>query len=94
MKYVVQQFGDIRGEDEFGSLEEALRFVDQITKNEDGVGNYCDPEDNRITITKKEGDLETVVWHFSGWHWNENDFGIPQGKLLGRERSLYDESNY
>lgn len=31
-----------------------------------------------------------VVWHFSGYRYNQDKFGIPQGKLPGDEESLYD----
>jgi hypothetical protein len=102
MKYIVRQFGDIDGVDEFGSLNDALKFIDRITAYsvsesewEDAKNtNFCDPEDNRIII---EEVLDTghkkVVWHFSGWHWDEEEFGLPQGKLLGHDKSLYEESN-
>ncbi len=101
MKYIVKQFGDISGKNEFDSFREALEFVEKTTRylalelyeNEedwikDGGMNFCDPEDNRITITKDD----KVIWHFSGWHWDADEFEIPQGKLLGHEKSLYEES--
>lgn len=103
MMYVVEQFGDIAGKDEFPTLRESLEFVERICTNlalenydwdedawiKDGGFPSCDPEDNRITI-KKDG---KVIWHFSGWHWDGDEFGIPQGKLLGHTKSLYEESN-
>lgn len=88
MEYAVEQFGDISGKDKFGSLEEALRFIEK------NIGTTTDPEDNRITVTEVlESGHGKVVWHFSGWHWNADEYGIPQGKLLGHEKSMYAESN-
>jgi hypothetical protein len=100
MKYIVEQFGDIHGKNEFKTFDEALDFIDTLTKylasefEDPAINNFCDPEDNRITISEV---LDTghskVVWHFSGWHWDENEFDLPQGKLKGHNLSLYEESN-
>ena len=105
-KYIVEQFGDISGRDTFNSLVEALLFVEKIcielaTEDCDDIQEwinngglpYCDTEDNRITITEINGGIKKVVWHFSGWHWDSEEFGIPQGKLLGHQKSLYEESS-
>lgn len=95
MKYTVEQLGDLLGEDTFNTFDEALDFVAKITKDEESeTGHSTDPEDNRILIWEVlDTGHKKVVWHFSGWHWDENEFDLPQGKLRGHEKSLYEESN-
>jgi len=95
MKYIVEQLGDISGLDGFGSFDEALEFVGEITKDDSPNGHSTDPEDNRILIWEvSDSEHKKVVWHFSGWHWDADEFGLPQGKLKGHEKSLYEESIY
>ncbi|MBU2556138.1 MAG: hypothetical protein KKF98_16935 [Bacteroidetes bacterium] len=49
-----------------------------------------DPEDDRILIWEFQSDGSAkVVWHFSGWHWDADEFGLPQGQLPGDNESLY-----
>ena len=84
--YLVEQKGDIEGLDTFKTLEDALLFIEK--------GIDPDPEDDRILIREVDPEAGTmrVVWHFSGWHWDMNEFDLPQGKLLGHDRSLYEEA--
>lgn len=67
----------------FPSLEDALEFLEE----------YAEPdvEDDRILIWEVlEAGHRKVVWHFSGWHFNPDEYG-EQGKLPGHDRSLYEE---
>jgi hypothetical protein len=94
IKYKVEFLGDFEIEKLFDSLGEALEYIAIQTENEEEIGtcHYCDPEDNRILIHEiLPTGHSKVVWHFSGWHWDQNEFG-EQGKLLEHDKSLYDES--
>jgi len=49
-----------------------------------------DPEDDRILIWEiTDTGHRKVVWHFSGWHWDANEYGLLQGVLPGDGISLY-----
>jgi hypothetical protein len=50
-----------------------------------------DPEDDRIVVWELQaGETLKAVWHFSGWHWDSEEFGLSQGTLPGDKSSLYD----
>lgn len=84
---MVEYLGDIEGRTFHKTYEEALHKISTDFPDEDTP----DPEDDRILVWEI---LETghakVVWHFSGWHWDANEFNLPQGKLPGHEKSLYE----
>lgn len=74
------------------SLSDALAFISMIfPKNEDGLRDGIDPENDRILIrqAKPDGTFD-IVWHFSGSHYKCPN-GLPQGTLPGDELSLYEE---
>jgi len=53
--------------------------------------NTPDPEDDRILIWEVlPSGHKRVVWHFSGWHWDAEEFPyLEQGSLIGDKDSLY-----
>lgn len=57
-----------------------------------GYEGTPDPEDDRIVVWKCEPPQMIPVWHFSGWHWDPDEFNLPQGKLPGHDKSLYEEA--
>jgi hypothetical protein len=99
-EYVIERLGDISGETIHGSLEDALKELDgeyrpltEEEKQEYGITthrNTPDPEDDRILIWEVlPSGHKKVVWHFSGWHWDSQEFyGLGQGTLLGDEKDL------
>jgi hypothetical protein len=100
MKYMVEYLGDIKGRWFFETLDLALAKIskDFPCKNEEYddwagttiVSDTPDPEDDRILVWEiLPTGHSKVVWHFSGWHWDSQEFGIPQGSLPGATESLY-----
>lgn len=105
--YILQGFGDLEdphynggykaGLDKplsFHSLNEALWFLEgwAVEIDDDERVLKLDPEDDRVLIWKVASDGQRkVVWHFSGWHWNAEQFGIEQGAFIGHEKSVYSE---
>jgi len=96
-EYIIERLGDIEGLTIHNSLEEALQQLEKeypITKDEDGnlYRETPDPEDDRILIWEVlPSGHKKVVWHFSGWHWDSDEFyGLEQGKLPNDEKSLYE----
>jgi len=98
MHFLVEQKGDLERYlhedregpvDVFHSLEEALGFIEETISP--------DIEDDRILVWEvSPGGIKRVVWHFSGWHWDQDckDFvyeGLEQGKLLGHSETLATE---
>ena len=87
--YVVEVDGNLSApRRKFNTLAKALAFIEEKYPSPD-------PEDNRILIWEV---LTTghrkVVWHFSGWHWNQDCSDVawkklPQGSLFGYRKSLY-----
>lgn len=88
----------------FSSLLDALSWLHhnegwgKYIKNADYEEWYetPDPEDDRILIWELAPEkIGKVVWHFSGWHWSSdaNEFvggPLPQGKLPGFDKTLYE----
>ncbi len=79
---------------------EKVEAVFKYLKNTLNIDQYIperqtpDPEDDRILIWEAQPDgSEKVVWHFSGWHWNTDEFGLPQGTLPGDDKPLYTLAN-
>ncbi len=95
MKYIIERFGDIKGITIHKTFNQALEHLDrEFPKDEDGERCSPDPEDDRILIWEiADGGYKKVVWHFSGWHWNSEEFGLPQGELKGDGKSLYNMVN-
>jgi hypothetical protein len=94
IKYRICPYGDcedkMRRNHTFDSLEAALRWLEKwCGKYDDGTPGKLDIEDDRVTI---EEILPTghkkVVWHFSGWHWDYDEFG-EQDSFIGQEKSVY-----
>lgn len=88
---------------EFESFNAALWFLEQWAtevgvSQMDGIAYEfrelkLDPEDDRVTIIEVlSSGHKQVVWHFSGWHWDADEFGLEQGKFLGHEKSVYSET--
>ena len=101
--YILEGLGDIAREDEwhktelplplkFNSLEDALKFIEDkfLVDGEPRI----DPEDDRLLIWEVlPTGHKKVVWQFSGWHWDMDEFYcLGQGKLIGHEESLYQEA--
>lgn len=85
----------------FPSLEDALVWIrEEFTSTTEyqcdpGYVEFHgpDPEDDRITVSEIRDDGSMiVVWHFSGWHFDAEEFGIPQGCLPGDNISLYEKT--
>lgn len=110
VKYIMQGFGDLDDPTyndgykaglhnplEFESLAAALWFLETwAVEISDGEKELkLDPEDDRVLIWEVLPDgHRKVVWHFSGWHWDADEFGLPQGKFLGHKKSVYEECGF
>jgi len=109
-KYVLQGFGDLDDPDynggykaglhkplDFPTLNDALWFL-EIWAVEISDGDKTlklDPEDDRVLIWEVLPDgHKKVVWHFSGWQWDAEEFGLEQGCFLGHKESVYSECNF
>lgn len=80
--YIVELLGDLEGTHIFNTLSAALEFIRENVSP--------DPEDDRILVWEVlVSEHKKVVWHFSGWHWDSDEFGLPQGALPGDGESLY-----
>jgi len=95
-EYIIERLGDISGLTIHNSLEEALEQLEKEYPLEyNGKGEIYretpDPEDDRILIWEVlPSGHKKVVWHFSGWHWDSEEFyNLEQGKLPSDTRSLY-----
>lgn len=108
VQYMIELLGDLRGKHFRSTIEEALRFIEQKVcapevDEEDERTRYQGPdiEDDRILVWEVQPNgNKKVVWHFSGWHWasyeddpGDEAYGLEQGKLLGHEKTLYEELN-
>lgn len=101
--YVIERLGDLDGLTVHASLDDATaHLAAEFPYGEDedlgGVVHRTrltpDPEDDRILVWEiLPTGHRKVVWHFSGWHWNADEFGIDQGSLTGDARSLYQMAN-
>jgi len=91
--YIVELLGDLARDSEedgrkdiqsFSSLEEALLYIRNEIK-------WADPEDDRILVWEVlPSGHKKVMWHFSGWHWNADEFHeLDQGVLPGDEQPFY-----
>ena len=96
MKFMIERLGDISGKTFHGTLDDALQQLSKEYPKKKWEGEdeeeqtTPDPEDDRILIWEiLDTNHSKVVWHFSGWHWNANEFGIPQGTLPGHPKDLY-----
>lgn len=68
-----------------------IAYLKEHNVDLDEIPNTPDPEDDRILIWEIQSDGQAkVVWHFSGWHWNADEFDLPQGTLPGDNISLYE----
>lgn len=77
----------------FESLTDSLMYLEKLIGSENNdLPGFIDPKDDRVLIWEiLPSGHKKVVWHFSGWHWACDEFGIEQGTLLGHEESLYSE---
>ena len=97
--YVIERLGDLEGETVHESLDAAFAYlaleypIEMQTDWGEEVGegrSTPDPEDDRILIWEiLPTGHKKVVGHFSGWHWNAEEFGLPQMTLPGDEDTLY-----
>lgn len=102
-RYVIEFLGDLEGQWDpsiHESLVDALSGLCTLYPisryEENGVGEpeyrreTPDPEDDQILVWEVlPSGHRKVVWHFSGWHFDESAFGT-QGTLPGDERTLYE----
>ena len=102
-KYMIERLGDIDGKTFHNSLDEALTQLEkEYPLRFEKTNGWGDPlnkwvrmtpdiEDDRILIWEiLPSNHSKVVWHFSGWHWDCDEFGLPQGKLPKDKKSLYE----
>lgn len=91
--YVVELNGDIAGEQHYNKVYIAVDTLEQALKIiELKFADNLDPEDDQILVHEVlPSGHKKVVWQFSGWHYNPEDYNVPQGCLLGHEKSLYNE---
>jgi hypothetical protein len=90
--YVIERRGDIAGVTLHDSLDGALAALatEYPIDPETGARSTPDPEDDRILIWEVlPSGHRKVVWHFSGWHWDAEEFGLDQGALPGDNLPLY-----
>ena len=67
------------------NLETAIRAAERWAPDPD-------PEDDRILIWEiLPSGHKKVVWNFNGWHWDQDEFGLDQGKYIGHKKSVYEE---
>lgn len=96
--YVIERLGDLKGLTGHHSLKAALAHLDAEfpkVEGEGGLRSSPDPEDDRILIWEiLPSGHKKVVWHFSGWHWDADEFGLGQGSLPGDQTSLYELANF
>lgn len=98
--YVVERLGDLERDHPHAtlsghqSLDEALAQIGaEFSAHEDGARGP-DPEDDRVLVWEiLPSGHKKVVWHFSGWHWDAEEFGLPQGTLPGDADDLYTLAN-
>ena len=93
--YIAEGMGDIRiPVKNFDTLESALIFLESLGERDED-GKYIpafDPEDDRVLVWEiLPSGHKKVVWHFSGWHWDSEEFGFPQGAFIGHEKDVYSE---
>lgn len=96
--YVIERLGDLDGNTVHESLDAAFAYLSleyPIEEHTDFGGETTegrstpDPEDDRILIWEiLPSGHKKVVEHFSGWHWNPDEFGIPQMTLPGDDKPL------
>jgi hypothetical protein len=90
--YAIERLGDIDGVTLHDTLDAALAALSREypVHPETGVRTTPDPEDDRILIWEILPTChKKVVWHFSGWHWNAEEFGLDHGTLPGDAHCLY-----
>lgn len=96
--YVIERLGDIDGATVHESLNAAFAYlvleypIEMQSDFGDEIGegrSTPDPEDDRILIWEVlPTGHKKVVEHFSGWHWNADEFGIDQMTLPGDSQNL------
>ena len=71
--------------------EWATRKRSDYEDNDGEVGYHVlDCEDDRVVVWEvMDTGHRKVVWHFSGWHWDDEEFGLPQGAFPGDTESVY-----
>jgi hypothetical protein len=94
VRYVVDRDGDISGQTIHATLEAALEQIATEYPVIDGERQTPDPEDDRLLVWEVlPSGHRKVVWHFSGWHWDQSEYG-EQGTLPGDGRSLYSLADF
>jgi hypothetical protein len=89
--YIVERLGDIDGLSRHESLDNALAALSSEFPQIEGGIRDIDTEDNRLLVWEVlPSGHKKVVWHFSGDHWNADEFGLEQGSLPGDDKSLYE----
>jgi hypothetical protein len=98
--YVIERLGDLDDNTDHKSLDAAFAYLCleyPIEDHTDFGGETTegrstpDPEHDRILIWEiLPSGHKKVLEHFSGWHWNADEFGIPQMTLPGDEKPLID----
>jgi hypothetical protein len=87
-EYIIECLGDLDDAQVFSNKLAALEYLKRAY-------GYPDPEDDRILIWEVlPSGHKKVVWHFSGWHWDANEFyELEQGCYINEERCVYAISN-
>ena len=96
--YVIERLGDVEGDTVHESRDAALAYlaleypIEMQSDFGDEIGegrSTPDPEDDRILVWEiLPTGHKKVVEHFSGWHWNADEFGIEQMTLPGDDAPL------
>jgi len=90
--FIIERLGDIDGLTMHPTLDAALAALSREYPRDEKTGHRQtpDPEDDRILIWEVlPSGHRKVVWHFSGWHHNGEEFGLEQGCLPGDDACLY-----
>lgn len=90
--YAIERLGDLDGVTLHDTLEAALAALalEYPINAETGARTTPDPEDDRILIWEiLPTSHKKVVWHFSGWHFDVDEYGLEQGSLPADSRPLY-----
>ena len=89
--YIVEFLGDLERTCTLNFDRALADTFDQALELAERWAPDPDPEDDRILIWEVlPSGHKKVVWHFSGWHWMEQEYG-EQGKYKGHEKRVYEE---
>lgn len=82
--YLVERQGRSTDELGFATIEEAYACL--------ALWPF-DPEDDRFLLWDVlPSGHRKVIWHCSGWSWDQSAWNLPQGCLPGQTQSIYDQA--